>query len=42
MQPFYIGVNHWASHAGTDMWRDWQEDTVRPLLHEPAEFGFSL
>jgi len=25
---FSVGVNYWASHAGTAMWRDWREDVV--------------
>jgi hypothetical protein len=25
---FVIGCNYWASHAGTDMWRDWRPDVV--------------
>jgi hypothetical protein len=33
---FSVGVNYWASHAGTAMWRDWREDVVAKdlaLLH---------
>ena len=29
MKDFIIGVNYWASHAGTNMWKNWNEDTVR-------------
>jgi len=25
---FSVGVNYWASNAGTAMWRDWREDVV--------------
>jgi hypothetical protein len=25
---FMIGCNYWASHAGTDMWKNWDEKTV--------------
>ncbi|MCL2879028.1 MAG: hypothetical protein FWF29_02170, partial [Treponema sp.] len=25
---FTVGANYWASHAGTNMWRDWRPDTV--------------
>jgi len=25
---FRAGCNYWASHAGTNMWRDWQADAV--------------
>ena len=28
MKTFMLGVNYWASHAGVNMWNDWQEDTV--------------
>ncbi len=27
-QPFMIGVNYWASHAGIRMWNDWRPDVV--------------
>jgi len=26
---FILGCNYWASHAGTEMWRNWDEDAVR-------------
>lgn len=26
---FILGCNYWASHAGTRMWRDWDEEIVR-------------
>lgn len=29
MKGFILGTNYWASHAGVNMWRDWEEDTVR-------------
>lgn len=29
---FILGTNYWASHAGTDMWRDWKEEVVREDL----------
>lgn len=32
MKEFIIGVNYWASHAGTNMWKNWNEDTVRSDL----------
>jgi endo-1,4-beta-mannosidase len=25
---FVVGVNYWASHAGTNMWSDWREEVV--------------
>ncbi len=27
-QPFFVGCNYWASHAGTRMWQDWREEEV--------------
>lgn len=29
---FILGCNYWASNAGTDMWRDWDEKAVRSDL----------
>ena len=29
---FMIGCNYWASNAGTEMWREWNEDAVREDL----------
>lgn len=29
MRKFMLGCNYWASHAGTEMWRNWDEDAVR-------------
>jgi len=25
---FFVGCNYWASHAGTNMWRDWRPDVI--------------
>ena len=25
---FFVGCNYWASHAGTNMWRDWSAESV--------------
>ncbi len=33
---FSVGCNYWASHAGTNMWRDWREDVVDADLREIA------
>lgn len=30
----WAGVNYWASHAGTAMWRNWNEGTVRTDLSD--------
>ena len=29
---FFTGCNYWASHAGTNMWHDWQPDVVESDL----------
>lgn len=29
MKEFMLGTNYWASHAGTEMWRNWNEDVIR-------------
>lgn len=29
MNGFLLGCNYWASHAGTEMWRNWNEYAVR-------------
>lgn len=34
---FMVGCNYWASHAGTNMWTDWNEDIVRSDLKLLAE-----
>ena len=25
---FFLGVNYWASHAGTNMWHEWDETVI--------------
>ena len=29
MKEFLLGCNYWASNAGTEMWRNWDEDAIR-------------
>lgn len=29
MKEFMLGCNYWASNAGIEMWRNWDEETVR-------------
>ena len=29
MSKFMLGCNYWASHAGTEMWRNWNEEAIR-------------
>jgi len=36
---FFIGVNYWASHAGTNMWSDWQPHIVNEDLKRLAGSG---
>lgn len=36
---FIIGCNYWASNAGTEMWRDWEEDIVRKDIKTLSENG---
>lgn len=39
---FELGVNYWASHAGTAMWRDWQPATILADLRKLSEYGLKL
>ena len=36
---FLIGCNYWASHAGTEMWRNWDENIVRKDLEVLSSHG---
>jgi len=36
---FLIGANYWASHAGTNMWRDWQADVIDNDFEKLSEAG---
>ena len=36
---FIMGCNYWASHAGTEMWRKWDEAIVREDLKKLAAHG---
>lgn len=38
-QPFLLGCNYWASHAGTRMWADWRPDVVEADLCQLAAAG---
>ena len=29
MKEFMIGCNYWASNAGIEMWRNWDENSIR-------------
>lgn len=39
MKEFMVGCNYWASHAGTEMWRNWDEKAVREDLEVLAKNG---
>lgn len=39
---FFIGCNYWASHAGTNMWSDWNEKTVESDLKKLSENNVKL
>ena len=39
MNEFILGCNYWASDSGTEMWRNWSEDTVRKDFAQLSENG---
>ena len=39
MNDFMLGCNYWASHAGTEMWKNWDEKSVRDDLEILAKNG---
>ena len=39
---FFIGCNYWASHAGIDMWKNWDEAVVRKDLRLLSENGINV
>ncbi|NLE55640.1 MAG: beta-mannanase, partial [Lentisphaerae bacterium] len=39
---FVIGCNYWASHAGTDMWKDWRPDVVAKDFDTLAKNGLQV
>jgi len=39
---FKVGCNYWASHAGTNMWRDWQADAVAKDFDRLAADGLEV
>ncbi len=41
-EPFFVGANYWASHAGTNMWSDWREDVVEEDFRVLAENGVQV
>jgi hypothetical protein len=39
---YLVGCNYWASHAGTEMWRDWRPDVVAQDLEKLAGAGLQV
>lgn len=39
---FVVGCNYWASHAGTNMWKNWQPDIVDADLKQISEAGMQV
>ena len=39
---FTVGCNYWASHAGTQMWNDWQADVVEADFKQLSENGVEV
>jgi hypothetical protein len=39
---FVLGCNYWASHAGTNMWKDWQPDVVEADFKQISEAGMQV
>lgn len=39
---FETGVNYWASHAATEMWRKWDADVVERDFAELEKYGITL
>ena len=39
---FFTGCNYWASHAGTNMWHDWQPDVVESDLKRLSEANIKV
>jgi hypothetical protein len=38
-EKFVLGCNYWVSHAGTNLWKDWQPDVVEANLKQISEAG---
>ncbi len=39
---FAVGCNYWASHAGTAMWQNWNEEVVREDFRKMAAIGLQV
>lgn len=40
-ESYLLGCNYWASHAGTHMWRQWDEGVVEKDFAQLAEMGIT-
>jgi beta-galactosidase len=39
---YVLGCNYWASHAGTNMWKDWRPEVVDADLKQISEAGMQV
>lgn len=39
---FAVGVNYWASYAGTHMWRDWRPEVIEQDFKQLSENGIKV
>lgn len=39
---YVLGCNYWASHAGTNMWKDWRPDVVEADLKQISDAGMTV
>lgn len=39
---FFVGCNYWASHAGTNMWNDWNENAVEKDFEQLSKNGIKV
>lgn len=39
MSEFMLGCNYWASHAGAEMWKNWDEEQVERDMQDLPEYG---
>ena len=42
MKPFMLGANYWASHAGLNMWHEWDAETIDSDLRRLSEHGVKV
>ena len=38
MSEFMLGCNYWASHAGAEMWKNWDEEQVERDMQDLSEY----